>query len=58
MYSNSKKKCAFFKTLCKNTVETCRPQVTIWRMRIVGWLLKVTNKDSEYVILIAFPRQQ
>ena len=42
----------------KNTVETGRPQMTIWRMRIAGWIPNVKNTDSEYVILIASPRQQ
>jgi hypothetical protein len=27
-------------------------------MRIVCWITKATDKYSEYVILIAFPRQQ
>jgi len=40
----------------KNIVETDRPQVTIWRMRIACWITKATNTRSEYVILIAFPR--
>jgi len=42
----------------KNIVEQDRPQITIWRMRIAGWIPKATNKYSEYVILIAFPLQQ
>jgi len=42
----------------KNTVETGRPRMTKWRIRIAGWIPKVTNTDSEYVIFIAFPRQQ
>ena len=32
--------------------------MTIWSMRIAGWILKATNTQSEYVILIAFPLQQ
>ena len=35
-----------------------RPQMTVWRMRIRCWIPKSTNTHSEYVILIAFPRQQ
>jgi hypothetical protein len=31
---------------------------TIWRMRITSWISKDTNTHSEYVIPIAFPRQQ
>ena len=32
--------------------------MTKWRMRIACWLPKATNTYSQYVILIAFPRQQ
>jgi hypothetical protein len=32
--------------------------MTIWRMRIAGWIPKATIAHSEYVILIAFPLQQ
>jgi hypothetical protein len=54
----------FFETLTvyelrwKNIVERGRPQMTIWRMRIVCWIHKATDTHSEYVILIAFPQQQ
>ena len=30
----------------------------IWRMCIACWILKATDIHSEYVILVAFPRQQ
>ena len=30
----------------------------IWCMRIACWITKVTDTHAEYVILIAFPRQQ
>jgi hypothetical protein len=30
----------------------------IWRMRFACWITKATDIHSEYVILIAFPRQQ
>jgi len=30
----------------------------MWRMRAACWTPKATEADSEYVILIAFPRQQ
>jgi len=33
-------------------------QMTVWRMRIACWIPKATNTHSEYVILIAFPRQK
>ena len=32
--------------------------MTIWRMRTACWTPKATNTHSEYVILIAFPRQK
>jgi len=35
-----------------------RPQLAIWRTRIVRWTTKATNTHSEYVTLIAFPLQQ
>jgi len=30
----------------------------IWRLRVAWWITKTTDTHSEYVILIAFPRQQ
>jgi len=42
----------------KNIVEPDKPQMTIWRMRIACWTTRAKNTHSEYVILIAFPRQQ
>jgi len=41
-----------------NIVELDRPGMTIWRMRIACCIPKATNTHSEYVILIAFPRQR
>jgi hypothetical protein len=32
--------------------------MTIWRMRIAGWIPKATNTHSKYVIIIAFPLQE
>jgi len=32
--------------------------MTIWGMRISYWITKATDTNSEYVILIALPRQQ
>ena len=37
----------------KNIVQPERQQMTIWRMRIACWILKVTDTHS-----LAFPRQQ
>jgi hypothetical protein len=42
----------------KNIIEPDRPQMTIWRMRSAFWIPKATYTRSEYVIFIAFPRQQ
>jgi hypothetical protein len=39
----------------ENIVEANRPQVTVWRMRIICWIPKATNTLLEYVTLIAFP---
>jgi len=42
----------------KNIVQPARPQMTIWRMRIVCCIPKATSTHSNYVTLIAFPLQQ
>ena len=42
----------------KNTVEVDRPLITIWRMRFACWLPEAPNRNSENVILIAFPLQR
>jgi len=42
----------------KNTVEPGSPQTTIRRMRIAGWIPKVTNTHSKFVILTDFILQQ
>jgi len=52
------KNCALNEIAWKNIVESDRPQMTIWRMRIAYWVPKATNTHSEYVILIAFSLQQ
>jgi hypothetical protein len=39
----------------KNIVEPCRPQVTIWLLRITCRITKATNTHSYYVILLDFP---
>ena len=41
----------------KNILKPYRPQMTIWRMRIAWWIPEATDIHSEYVILIALPRQ-
>jgi len=42
----------------KYTVQPDRPHMTMWRMHSASWIPKATNTHSEYVILIAFRRQQ
>jgi hypothetical protein len=42
----------------KNTLQADRPQMTTYRMRFECWITTATNTPSEYLILIAFPRQQ
>jgi hypothetical protein len=48
----------FMRKCGENVVQSGRPQMTIWRMRIACWKPKATNSHSEYVILTAFPLQQ
>jgi len=49
---------AVYEIMWKNIVQSGRPQMTIWCMRIVCWVPKATNKHSQYVILIPFPLPQ
>jgi hypothetical protein len=42
----------------KNIVERRRPYTAVWRMSFACWTTKAINILSEYVVLIAFPRQQ
>jgi len=49
---------AVYEIMGKNILETDRPQMTIWCMRIACRIPKAINTDSEYVILIAFSLQQ
>jgi hypothetical protein len=44
--------------MLKHTVESDRPQTTIWRLRIARWIPKATNTLSYYLLVIAFPLQQ
>ena len=45
-------------TMWKNILEPGRPQLKIRRKRFACWKHKSTNTPSEYVILVAFARQQ
>jgi hypothetical protein len=42
----------------KKYLESERPQLTIWRMRITCWITKATNMHSEYAIFIASAQPQ
>jgi len=50
--------CALYEIMWKNIVQPDRSQITIWRMRIACCMPMATNTVSEYVTLIAFPRQK
>jgi hypothetical protein len=49
---------AVYETMWKNIVARGRPQMTIWRLRIVRWIHKATDTHSECVILTVFPIKQ
>jgi len=49
---------AVYEKRWKNMAQPDRSQITIWHMRFASWITKTTDKNSEYVILTAFPRQQ
>jgi len=44
--------------MCENIVKPCSPQMTIWYMYTACWITEARDTHLEYVILIAFPRQQ
>ena len=46
-----------YEIILKTSVESAGPQ-TLQHMRITCWKPKATNKNSQYVILIAFPLQK
>jgi hypothetical protein len=47
-----------YEIMLKNAVDADRPQRTIRRMRCACWINEATNTESEYVMVIAFQRQQ
>jgi hypothetical protein len=49
---------AVYEIMCKNILETDRPQTTILCMPTALWITNATNTYSEYVTLILFQRQQ
>ena len=52
------KDCAVYGIMWKTIVELGRLQMAVWRMHIAWWTTKATKTHSEYVLCIAFPRQQ
>ena len=49
---------AAYEIIWKDVVESDRPQMIIWCMRIACWIVKATNTFSEYVLRISFPLQK
>jgi hypothetical protein len=49
---------AVHEIMWKNIVEWGRPQMTVWRMRIICWIIKAINTLSECIILTAFSQPQ
>jgi hypothetical protein len=49
---------ALYEIMWKNVAKPSRPKMAISRICIAFWIAKVTNTNSEYVILITFPPQQ
>jgi hypothetical protein len=56
--TNIFRKSAVCEIMWKYLVESVRPQMTIWHMRIACWITKVTQAHLEYVILITFALKQ
>jgi len=44
--------------MLKINLESDKPQMTAWPMRIACWIVKATDTHSECVTLITFPLQQ
>jgi hypothetical protein len=49
---------ALYEIMWKNTVETKRPQMSIWHLCFACWVHNARDTHWKYVILIAFPLQQ
>jgi len=54
----SPKNLAVYKITWKNMEGPPKPQMAILCMGVACWINKGTDTHSEYIILIAFPRQQ
>jgi hypothetical protein len=48
---------AVYEKMWENMVQPDRPQMTVWRMRIVCWITKARDTHKEQVILVVFPRK-
>jgi hypothetical protein len=48
---------AFYEITWKNMAEPDAPQMAVRRMRFACWISKAADTQSEYEILIAFPKQ-
>jgi len=49
---------ADYEIMWKNIVKLDRPQTIIGRKSLACWITKATDTHSEYVTLVACPRQQ
>jgi len=58
MLSNVFKNRAVYEIKWKNVVESGRPQMTVWLLRIACRIPKATNTHLEYAILLDFTLQQ
>ena len=48
-----RKSCPLYEIVWKHIVESDKPQVKIWSVRIAYWITKAKNTHSEYVILLS-----
>jgi hypothetical protein len=49
---------AICEIMWKNAVQPNRPQMIMWCMHFACWITNATETHLEYVILVAFSRQQ
>jgi hypothetical protein len=50
--------CAIYEIMCTNIIDSGRPRMMMWHLRIACYITKATDTHSEYVILTAFALQQ
>jgi len=58
MFNNFPESRAVYEIMWKYIVEPDRSQMAIRRTYFASWITRATETHSEYVMLIAFPRQQ